>query len=222
MVGISAAKSRFLRGRNTAVNAMQLRAAVVGAGLMGRWHAYYAAAVGSEIAAVVDPDPGARAALAARHRGAAGFADLEECFTATRIDVVHVCTPTVSHAELCTVALDAGKHVLVEKPLAESSMETRRLVRLAAERDVLLNPVHQFPFQHGVRRVRERATRLGRLVELSFVAHSAGGTGKTAEERRAILFEILPHPLSLFRALNGTLADVSWRFRGSPPYNCQL
>lgn len=189
-----------------------LRAAIVGAGLMGRWHAQYASACGAEIAAVVDPDPAARAALGRKYSAAVEFADLEECLASNRVQVVHVCSPSDSHFRLVAHALEAGKHALVEKPVARSAAETRRLVQLAGQNGVLLNPVHQFPFQHGFRNLLERVDHLGTLVELSFATNSAGGAGRKPDERRELLFSILPHPLSLFRALLGTsVAGIGWQ-----------
>src|SRR6185437_11568054 len=65
----------------------ELRVAIVGAGLMGRWHAQYATASGAEIAAIVDPDPAARATLGKKYGTAAQFADLEACFGADGVEV---------------------------------------------------------------------------------------------------------------------------------------
>lgn len=190
----------------------ELRIAIVGAGVMGRWHARYAAAAGAEIAAVVDPNGSARQRLAVKHGHPAEFADLVECLTNRPVDVVHICTPAETHVELVTRALDAGKHVLVEKPLAETAAETVGLTQLASGRGVLLNPVHQFPFQRGVRGLQDQLERLGTLVELSFVTSSAGGEGRDASGRRALLFEILPHPLSLFGAILGCdLVEIPWQ-----------
>lgn len=187
-----------------------LRVAIVGAGLMGRWHAFYAARAGGSIEAIVDPDPARREALSLRE--ARGYDDLPTCLAGEELDVVHVCTPTATHEPLARAALNAGVHALVEKPLAGSSAQTASLLALARAGGVQLAPVHQFPFQRGVRRVRGDLSELGRLVEASYVTSSAGGVGRDDAARRELLFEILPHPLSLFAALPGVeLEEVSWR-----------
>ena len=180
-----------------------LRAAIVGAGLMGRWHAHYAARAGAAVAAVVDRDPGAAAALQRRFPGARAFAELGDCLARSGVDVVHVCTPAESHVPLAALALAAGKHTLVEKPAAATAGEARELVALAARHGVLLTPVHQFPFQRGVRHVRRHLNRLGEPVRVAFIACTAGGEGLAGAERRRLLLDILPHPFSLFRALLG-------------------
>jgi predicted dehydrogenase len=77
--------------------------------------------------------------------------------------------------------------------------------------NVSLVPVHQLPFQRGFRWLRQRGGDLGDLVRVSFHACTAGGVGRAAAECRALLLEILPHPLSLFFAFFGErLARSSW------------
>lgn len=185
------------------------RVAVVGAGLMGRWHASAASLTGAEIAAVVDVRLDAASALAARHGEASTYSDLESALSAAPIDVVHVCTPTEEHAALVGIALERGCHALVEKPLAESLAETEALLAQAQESGLAVNPVHQFPFQPGFRNVLERRARLGELVRVSYRTCSAGGEGRPPEERRRVLLEILPHPVSLLHHLVPLSSDLA-------------
>ncbi len=93
-----------------------LKAVVVGAGDMGSRHARHWAAAGAHVLAVVDPDL-ARAAAAARETDARPLADLDAAL-ALQPDVVSVCTPTFLHAPTTIAALQAGAHVLCEKPAA--------------------------------------------------------------------------------------------------------
>ena len=171
---------------------------VVGAGVMGRWHAHALRRLGVGVAAVVDPRRGAAEALASRC-GAAPFASLEECLAARPIRVAHVCTPEETHGDIVRAAIGAGCHVLVEKPLAAAAAETASLLDLADERGVLLSPVHQFPFQDGFRRAVERLPRLGELVRVSYTTCSAGLPGLDDRGRKLLLTGILPHPVSLLR-----------------------
>ena len=113
--------------------------------------------------------------------------------------------------ELAREALDAGRHVLVEKPAAQSQAEASLLLQAAERRGVLICPVHQFGFQHGFRRVLRERSRLGGLVALRGSVASAGGEGRPAAERREILLGMVPHFLSLFRALSGPLAPDRWQ-----------
>lgn len=191
--------------------------AVVGAGVMGRWHAHAASRLGARIRAVVDTDETAARALAARTvPPAATFRSLEACLAACPVEVVHVCTPLASHVPIVDAALAAGCHVLAEKPLAPTPAETERLLEGASAAGVLLGAVHQFPFQPGFRRLVARRAGLGELVRVSYRTCSAGGTGLSAAERRKLLLEILPHPASLFeRLLPGGFDPDSLRLLGA-------
>jgi predicted dehydrogenase len=186
---------------------MRLRVAVVGAGLMGGWHARYAARF-AEVAAIVDRRGEAAARLQGRFPRAAVFDDLGECLKSGGVDVVHVCTGLESHAGLIEAALNAGKHVLCEKPLVRSAHELEPLLDLARQRDLRLMAVHQLPFQRGFRRAQRDLSRLGDLVRIEYVVCSAGGEGRSPEERSEILLEMLPHPLSLLRNLLGRVLDA--------------
>ncbi len=191
---------------------MALRAAIVGAGLMGGWHARYAARVGARIEAVVDERPERAAALARRFSGARAFAELGQCLGAQSIDVVHVCTGRESHALLVETALAAGAHVLVEKPAAAGAAAARRLVDLAQRAGRTLCPVHQFPFQAGMKRLLRDLPRLGGVVHATHVVASTGGEGLSALDRRMLLADITPHALSLFRGVLGAGVDAAdWR-----------
>jgi predicted dehydrogenase len=187
------------------------RAAIVGAGLMGGWHARYAARAGAEVAAIVDPRTAAAVALHKRIAGSRVFGTLEACLAARAADVVHVCTASGTHARLAEAALAAGCHVLAEKPLATSKADATRLVDLAREKGLVLCPVHQFPFQRGAARVAAGRDRLGELLRAEYLVRSAGGEGLSPEARRALVLEILPHPVSLFRKVLGHGIDArSW------------
>jgi predicted dehydrogenase len=190
---------------------MKIRAAVAGAGLMGFWHAQNIARVGGEVAAVFDVDDGAARRLATRFKGARASTRLEDVLEREKIDVLHICTPSNAHFELATAALSRGIHVLVEKPITPSCAETERLYALAAEHRVLLCPVHQFPFQRGVRRALAEFDRIGQLRHFEATFCSAGGAGKSAAELDKIVAEILPHPLSLMQLFApGSLSEKDW------------
>lgn len=188
---------------------LPLRVAIVGAGLMGRWHAASAVRVGGRVTTVVDPDPARARALAERY--GAAVADLDSLLATPRADVVHVCTPLPTHAAIAGAVLHRGISVLVEKPLARDPAETDALLGEAEARGVFLCPVHQLPFQRAVQRVLADLARLGSLVHLDYVACSAGGSGRTDAEASGTVADILPHPLSLVRRLlPGAVHRLDW------------
>ncbi len=193
-----------------------LSTVIVGAGLMGRWHADAVREAGSRIVAIVDPD-------APRARRLAADADcphLEslDAALAKAPDVVHVCTPLETHEGLARAALTARAAVLVEKPLAPDLATTESLLALAASQGRLLAPVHQFLFQPGILEILDALPTLGRVRHLDLIACSAGAEGRTDAEREAVVAEILPHPLALLeRLLPGGVGALAWTvLRGGP------
>jgi predicted dehydrogenase len=187
------------------------RAAIAGAGLMGFWHAKNIARAGGELAVVYDVDHSAAQRLASRFKNAQVVANLEQALEREKIDVLHICTPLGSHFELAYTALSRGIHVLVEKPMTVHSEENERLYELAAEHRVLLCPVHQFPFQPGVRKALAEFDKIGQLRHFEATFCSAGGAGRSQEELDEIVAEILPHPLSLLQLFApGSLREEGW------------
>jgi predicted dehydrogenase len=185
-----------------------IRAVIVGAGAMGRWHAGAVERAGGTVVAVVDPDLGRASTLGA----GAAYVDLESALAAHPVDVVHVCTPLEAHAESARAALVAGAHAVVEKPLAPDAATTDELLRLAHDAGRSLVPVHQFLFQDGFRRLVARRDRLGDLVHVELVAATAGSevTGASPD---AIVDDVLPHPLALFERLLPGATGGAWGVR---------
>ena len=117
-----------------------LRAGVVGAGVMGRHHVRLLTdLLGPRSVFVVDTDP-AEAERAAGEHGAAVAAGLGEL--AEAVDVAVVAVPTVDHLDVAAHLLDAGIHVLVEKPIAVDLLEADGLITIAAVQGVVLAVGH--------------------------------------------------------------------------------
>ncbi|MEU8536914.1 Gfo/Idh/MocA family protein [Streptomyces parvulus] len=100
---------------------------------------------GLRLTAVAARDPGRAADYAARFGGVAA-ASYEELLTRPDVDAVYLSLPTLLHARWAERALTAGKHVLVEKPLAANGADARRLFALAGERGLVL--LENFMFLH--------------------------------------------------------------------------
>jgi predicted dehydrogenase len=171
---------------------------IVGAGLMGRWHAFSAIRTGATIAAVVDPQIEKAQAIQREFGAQKSYRSLEECLKETKSNIAHICTPAEHHLEAIEMCLAHKQHVLAEKPLLATLDETRRVLSQANETGLKLAPVHQMPFQRGAAKLAEDPSALGKLVRLSHTAFTSGGDGKSESERMDVLLEILPHPISLF------------------------
>lgn len=178
------------------------RVAVVGAGLMGTWHAYYAALNDGEVLGIVDPDAQHAEKFARKHKHARHYATLKDLLAANRIDVVHICTPDSTHKALALEALNSRCDVLLEKPLATTLADANELISVAQQNAVLIAPVHQMPFCRGFEQLITDLPRLGRIKNIQCVLHSAGAD-KFPDRTREILTQMLAHPLSLFFRLTG-------------------
>jgi len=125
-----------------------LKAAVIGAGAFGRHHsAKYRALNESgqdiELFAVADPSAEVRRGVIAQY-GVLAVADWRELLG--KVDLVSICSPAVTHAEIVRAFLNAGAHVLVEKPIATTIEEANDLVALAAKTGRVLTVGHQERF----------------------------------------------------------------------------
>lgn len=177
------------------------RTAIIGAGLMGKWHSRYASRCGAKVVAVVDPDLSRAQELATDLSGASAYSSFEECLRQCELDVAHVCAPTDHHFDLCSRTLRAGLHTLVEKPAAADADLTAQLLTLSHDQNCRFGVSLQLRFQDGFRQLVEQRESLGDPVRIEFRAATAGGEGLDAAGRRELLWEILPHPLSVFAGL---------------------
>lgn len=134
-----------------------LRVGVVGVGHIGRNHArLYAEQDAAKFAAVFDIDS-ARAQEIASACGATAVSSLDE-FVA-RVDAASVATPTSSHFEVAKQLLEAGKHLLIEKPIAENTADASALAELAAARHLVLQVGHVERFNPVLGALEKRLTR---------------------------------------------------------------
>jgi len=122
----------------------KIRVGLIGAGYIASWHADALRATdGVEITAVCDPSQAAGKALA-DGLGVRAFGDLAELIEAGVCDAVHILTPPHLHHPLAIQCLKAGLHVLVEKPVATSAIETAEIEAVAQEHGVRFHAGHNF------------------------------------------------------------------------------
>jgi predicted dehydrogenase len=142
-----------------------------------------------------------------RHPGVWVEGDLDAALADPRIEAVAIATPPHTHYSLVSRALEAGKHVLVEKPLARTADEAASLIALADELDRVLMPGHTFVYSPSVNKVREmiRADELG---EVYFVTSSRMNLGLYQQD--GVVLDLAPHDLSiLLHWLGKPLMEVS-------------
>lgn len=135
----------------------RLKTAVVGAGYLGRFHALkYAKLPQVELVAVVDLVP-ERARAVAKETGALPITDFREL--RGRVEAATVAVPTIEHHRIATWLMEAGMHVLVEKPMAATLEQAQEMVGLSHEKGVVLQVGHLERFNPILREVRGRVTR---------------------------------------------------------------
>jgi predicted dehydrogenase len=126
----------------------KIRAAVIGVGYLGRFHAQkYSQLAACELVAVVDGREEVRKAVAGEV-GSSAVADYRELLG--KVDAVSVVTPTPAHFEIADAFLAAGAHVLVEKPITETPEQARALIASARKADKILQVGHLERFNAAV------------------------------------------------------------------------
>jgi UDP-N-acetylglucosamine 3-dehydrogenase len=124
----------------------RLRVGVIGAGVMGERHArIYASLPDVELVAVCDTRADIARALA-KDLDATPYADFAELLRHPDVDAVSVCTPDDAHRAPCEAAAAAGKHVLVEKPLAMTVADAEAIITAATKTGVVLLVGHCLRF----------------------------------------------------------------------------
>jgi predicted dehydrogenase len=142
-----------------------------------------------------------------RHPGVWIERDLDTALADPRVEAVAIATPPHTHFPLVSRALEAGKHVLVEKPLARRSEEAAQLVAMAEERDLVLMPGHTFLYSPAVNKVRDLIQE-DELGEIYFVTSSRMNLGLYQPD--GVVLDLAPHDLSiLLHWLGKPLVEVS-------------
>ncbi|MEX2541471.1 MAG: Gfo/Idh/MocA family oxidoreductase [Trueperaceae bacterium] len=134
---------------------------VLGAGEMGTRHARHWKECGGRIAAVFDPDRIRAEVLAARH-GARALGQIEDGLALAEVEAVSVCTPTFLHAAHTIAALQAGKHVLCEKPAALTLEEALAMKEAAADSATVLRIGFMRRFDPAWQRILAFSRSIGR------------------------------------------------------------
>jgi predicted dehydrogenase len=138
-----------------------IRVGVVGLGAFGRHHVrHYAAHGAADLVAVADVDA-ARAGEAAALHGCAGLADWREMIG--KVDAVSIAVPASAHAAVARTFIDAGIHVLVEKPLATTSRDASDLITRAEASGVVLQVGHVERFSRAIDELAARVENPRRI-----------------------------------------------------------
>ncbi len=124
---------------------------------------------------------------------------VDEALATEGVAAAIVCTPATTHHAIATRCLEAGKPILIEKPLAHNSEQARDLVALAQDKGVILMVGHTFVYNPAIRKMKEYIQR-GELGRLYFLYSRRTNMGPIRQDVNA-LWDLAPHDISIFNYL---------------------
>jgi predicted dehydrogenase len=177
-----------------------VRVAVAGAGYWGQNHVRaFASVAGAELQLVCDPDPRALARARTIAPSARGTASFDELCAAPDVDAVVLATPAVAHAAQARAALAAGKHVLVEKPLALSVADAEAVAEAARAAKRTLMVGHLMVHHPAVAKLEELLAD-GTIGDIFYIYSSRVNLGRLRRDENA-LWSFGPHDVSMILQL---------------------
>jgi predicted dehydrogenase len=173
----------------------KLRIGVAGAGVFGAHHARkFASHDQAELTGIFDIDEG-RADCLAKNLSTKKFESFDDL--AIAVDAVVIAAPASCHFDLARRALDSGRHVFVEKPIALNPADADALIELAKSKKLILQVGHQERYVFGAAGLLDQETA---PVKIDCVRHAASN-GRC--EDVSVIFDLMVHDLDLVRKLTG-------------------
>jgi predicted dehydrogenase len=173
-----------------------LRIGVIGYGYWGpNLVRNFAAGPRTRVVAIAEPSPDRRQAAATSVPHIRCVADAADVIGDPQVDAVAIATPIFTHHGLARAALEAGKHVLVEKPLAPSVAQAEELAELADRRGRVLMVDHTFVYTSAVRKIADliASGELGRVLYLDSVRINLG----LFQPDYNVIWDLAPHDLTI-------------------------
>lgn len=183
-----------------------IRAAVIGVGAMGRNHArVYAELSGVELVGVADRNASLAKDVADKFR-VKPYANYKDLLKELQPELVTVAVPTAMHETVATHALQAGSHVLIEKPIASTVEEGKRLITMADDLGRKIMIGHIVRFNPAIQALREKlqAGELGRIFQI--VCRRVGPFPARIRDV-GVIIDLAPHDIDVIRFLTGEEPD---------------
>ena len=155
----------------------------------------------ASLRALCDPDPARLEHMRARYPQAAAFSSFDEMLGDCDLDAVAIATPVATHFALARAALLAGKHVLVEKPMASSSEECEDLIALARERGLILMVGHTYLYSEPVRKIAE-IIHGGGIGDIKYINCQRLNLGLFQKDIN-VTWDLAPHDISIILHVMG-------------------
>ncbi|HZY98828.1 MAG TPA: Gfo/Idh/MocA family oxidoreductase [Candidatus Baltobacteraceae bacterium] len=184
----------------------ELNAAIVGLGYWGpNLLRNFTASTHWNVRWIVDADEGRLARMQRLYPRSYASRDFDSVIADPDVDLVAIATPPSMHAAMAGRAIAAGKHVLVEKPLAENSTDARRLVDAAERRGVKLFTDHTFLYTGAVEAMH-RLNAEGALGEMYYAESQRVNLGLFQQTN--VIWDLGPHDVSILNRVFGSTPEA--------------
>jgi predicted dehydrogenase len=181
-----------------------VRVAVAGAGYWGpNLIRNFAACPDTQLVAVCDRDEKRLAKALAGFPGVEGVTQFDELLARSDVDAVAIATPVDTHTPMGVAALQAGKHVLIEKPLASSVRDADQLISAAKQAGRVLMVDHTYVYSGPVQKIKQIIDS-GEIGELYFIDSVRINLGMFQHDVN-VVWDLAPHDLSILDYLLGRL-----------------
>ena len=175
---------------------MSIKVAQIGLGYWGPNLARSLNALeGADLHTLCDPREDRLSHLKRQYPAVRTTGDFGSVLAEPEIDAIVLATPVHTHFELAKAALQAGKHVMVEKPLAQTSAQCKELIKIAEKHKLTLMVGHVFIYNAAVRKVKEYI-QSGELGEIYYIYSQRLNLGQVRQDVNA-LWNFAPHDISI-------------------------
>jgi predicted dehydrogenase len=180
---------------------------------------------GCRLVAVVDQNPAALARASKRHPAARMLSSLDEALADPEIDAVAIATPVRTHYPIAHAALQSGRHVLVEKPMTETSRQACTLIELAEKRGLTLMVDHTFVYSPPVQKMKEMIGA-GDLGDIYYYDSTRINLGLFQRDVN-VIWDLAVHDLAILQyVLDGAPTAISANgvshVQGAPEYMANI
>jgi len=176
-----------------------INVAVVGIGNMGRHHArVYSELKEANLVALADLNE--NGAAVAKKFGCRFYRDYREMLKKEKIDAISVAVPTKLHEEIALHCIDAGKHVLIEKPIAENIESAQRIIEAGRKKSVVVAVGHIERFNPAVQKLKEIIAQ-GKLGEITSIIARRVGIFPPQIKDANVVVDLAVHDIDVFNFL---------------------
>ena len=169
---------------------------IIGIGKWGKNHLRSLSEIDCDIVGISDVD--IKKKRLAEEQGIEFFEDYLKLLE--KVDAVTVATPTDLHYDIVIDCLNAGKHVLVEKPIASTSKQSKKLTDLADSKNLILSVGYLFRFSNSIKRVRELVNEIG---ELQYITCRYIHSTKPPRRDSGAILNLGIHPMDILNFITG-------------------